>query len=140
MLNSRILVVIAMCALLSTSVSCGDDDNGSTGPADPVPGTLTLTLGTPYGDDGAFLLRLEGPDMTQVGLAAPGLYLRLLEDQAGVTAVFVGDVTSGDLLTFHVPDVNRISSYGATALEAADRVNELRGSLAEYTLTVTPGS
>jgi len=107
MLNSRILVVIAMCALLSTSVSCGDDDNGSTGPADPVPGTLTLTLGTPYGDDGAFLLRLEGPDMTQVGLAAPGLYLRLLEDQAGVTAVFVGDVTSGDLLTFHVPDVNR---------------------------------
>jgi len=120
MLNSRILVVIAMCALL--------------------PGTLTLTLGTPYGDDGAFLLRLEGPDMTQVGLAAPGLYLRLLEDQAGVTAVFVGDVTSGDLLTFHVPDVNRISSYGATALEAADRVNELRGSLAEYTLTVTPGS
>jgi len=119
MLNSRILVVIAMCALLSTSVSCGDDDNGSTGP---------------------FLLRLEGPDMTQVGLAAPGLYLRLLEDQAGVTAVFVGDVTSGDLLTFHVPDVNRISSYGATALEAADRVNELRGSLAEYTLTVTPGS
>jgi hypothetical protein len=140
MLNSRILVVIAMCALLSTSVSCGDDDNGSTGPADPVPGTLTLTLGTPYGDDGAFLLRLEGPDMTQVGLAAPALYLRFLEDESSVTAVFVGDVSSGALLTFRAPDLSRVGSYSATVLEAADRANALRGSLAEYTLTVTPGS
>lgn len=138
MRNTRIPVAIVLCALLSTSVSCGDDDNGSTGPPDPVPGTLTLSLDTTYGDDGAVLLRLEGPDMTQVGLAAAGLYLRFLEDQTGVTAVFVGDVSAGDLLTFHVPDVNQLASYGATMLEAADRSNALRGSLAEYTLTVAP--
>ena len=74
--------------------------------------------------------------MTQVGLEAPGLYLRFLEDQTGVTAVFVGDVTAGDLLTFRVPDVSRINSYSATLLEAADRGNALRGSLVEYSLTV----
>ena len=140
MRNTRIPVAIALCALLSTSVSCGDDDNGSTGPPDPVPGTLTLSLDTPYGDDGAVLLRLEGPDMTQIELAAPGLYLRFLEEQSSVTAVFVGDVVSGDLLTFRVPDVNQVSSYGATMLEAADRGNALRGALEGYVLTVAPDS
>jgi hypothetical protein len=138
MRNTRILVAIVLCALLSTSVSCGDDDNGSTGPPDPVPGTLTLTLGTVHLDDGALVLRLQGADITQVGLAAPGLYLRFLEDQTGATAVFVGDIVSGDLLTFHVPDVNRPDSYSGTLLEAADRSNAMRGSLAEYTLTVAP--
>lgn len=136
MRNSRIPVAIVLCALLSTSVSCGDDDNGSTGPPDPVPGTLTLTLGTLHLDDGALVLRLEGADIAQVALAAPGLYLRFLEDQTGVTAVFVGDIVSGDLLTFRVPDVNSVASYIGTALEAADRSNAVRGSLAEYTLTV----
>ena len=135
MRNTRIPVAIVLCALLSTSVSCGDD-NGSTDPPDPVPGTLTLTLGTLHLDDGALVLRLQGADMTQVELAAPGLYLRFLEDQTGVTAVFVGDVVSGDLLTFRVPDVNRPDSYSGTVLEAADRSNAVRGSLAEYTLTV----
>jgi len=136
MRNTRIPVAIVLCALLSTSVSCGDDDNGSTGPPDPVPGMLTLSLGTLHLDDGALVLRLQGEDITQVALAAPGLYLRFLEDQTGVTAVFVGDVVSGDLLTFHVPDVNSAASYAGTVLEAADRSNALRGSLAEYTLTV----
>ena len=138
MRNNRIPVAIVLCALLSTSVSCGDDDNGSTGPPDPVPGALTLTLGTLHLDDGALVLRLQGADITQVELAAPGLYLRFLENQTGVTAVFVGDIVSGDLLTFHVPDVNRPDSYSGTVLEAADRSNAMRGSLAEYTLTVAP--
>ena len=138
MCNSRIPVAIVLCALLSTSVSCGDDESGSTGPPDPVPGTLTLTLGTLQLDDGALVLRLQGADITQVELAAPGLYLRFLEDQTGITAVFVGDIVSGDLLTFHVPDVNRPDSYSGTVLEAADRSNAVRASLAEYTLTVAP--
>ena len=136
MRNTRIPVAIVLCALLSTSVSCGDDDNGSTGPPDPVPGTLTLTLGTLHLDDGALVLRLQGANITQVELATPGLYLRFLDDQTGVTAVFVGDIVSGDLLTFHVPDVNRPGSYSGTVLEAADRSNVVRGSLAEYTLAV----
>lgn len=136
MLNKKIVTAMALCAFLSTTVSCGDEDNGSTGPDDPVPGTLTLSLDTPHADDGALLLRLEGPDMTQVELAAGTLYLRFLEDQAGLTAVFVGDLTSADMLTFGVPDVERVGSYSATLLEVADRANALRGSLAGYTLTV----
>ena len=138
MRNTRIPVGIVLCALLSTSVSCGDDGNGSTGPPDPVPGTFALTLGTVHLDDGALVLRLQGADISQVELAAPSLYLRFLEDQTGVTAVFVGDIVSGDLLTFHVPDVNRPDSYSGTVLEAADRSNAVRASLAEYTLTVAP--
>ena len=138
MRNTRTPVAIVLCALLSTSVSCGDDESGSTGPPDPVPGTLTLTLGTLQLDDGALVLRLQGADITQVELAAPGLYLRFLEDQTGITAVFVGDIVSGDLLSFHVLDVNRPDSYSGTVLEAADRSNAVRVSLAEYTLTVAP--
>ena len=56
----------------------------------------------------------------------------------GVTAVFVGDIASGDLLSFHVPDVNRPDSCSGTVLEAADRSDAVRVSLAGYTLTVAP--
>ncbi len=52
--------------------------------------------------------------------------------------MFVGDIVSGDMLTFYVPDMNSVASYSGTVLEAADRSNAVRGSLAEYTLTVAP--
>ncbi len=110
----------------------------------PVAGTRTLTLTTPHSDDGAFLLRLDGPNLEPVASAAPAYCCRFLEtfSQSGdeVTAVFVGDVGPVALITFRVPDASPAGTYEATRLALADRANVLRGSLAGQELTVTAGS
>lgn len=81
--------------------------------------------------------------MTDVTSVAPALYNRFLEVFQGsdteVTAVFVGDVGSGPLFTFRVPDVSEAASYGAAVLEVADRENELRASVDGYVLEVGGG-
>jgi hypothetical protein len=141
MLKPRWLVGSVLCAILAVAASCGDGDEGPTG---PVGGTLTVTLTTPNADDGALLLRVDGPGMTEVTSAAPSLYSRFLEtlqgDDGEVTAVFVGDVSSGPLFTFRVADLAAAASYEATLLQVADRTNELRGSTEGYVLEVTGGS
>ena len=142
MRKSRWPVGLVLCAALAASASCGDGDEE--GPTGPVAGTLTVTLTTPFPDDGAVLLRIDGPGMTNVTSAAPTLYSRFLETLQGnddqVTAVFVGDVTSGPLLTFRVPDAGAAASYEVTLLQAADRANQLRASTAGYTVEVGSGS
>lgn len=117
------------------AAACGDDDSG--GPVDPGPtvGTLTVTLSTPNADDGAILLEVTGPDMTQVTTANPALYFRYSEAAGQLRAVFVGNIGDGALLSFRVPDVNAVASYIPTIVELADRDNQLRDS-AGYQLTV----
>ncbi len=119
-----------------SAAACGDDD--SKGPIDPGPtaGTLTITLTTPNADDGAILFEVNGPDMTQVTASNPSLYFRYSQAVGRITAVLVGDVAAGDVLSFHVPDVDAFASYVPTVLDVAGRGNELRSSLAGYELTV----
>ena len=139
-MNSRILLPALALTYALFAVSCGDDEEGPTG---PEAGILTVTLTTPHADDGAILFRLDGPGMTDVSSVAPSLYSRFLETFAEsvdeVTAVFVGDVASGPLLTFRAPDASLVDSYEATLLEVADRTNSLRESLGGYGLEVTGG-
>jgi hypothetical protein len=125
--------MMAGLALVLCLTGCGD---GSTGPEGPTPGTLTVTLTTPNADDGAILLTVSGPDMTQVTAADGSLYFRHAGGTGAVTAVLVGDVQAGSLLTFHVPDVTAAGSYSATITQVADRSNTVRASLAGYALTV----
>ena len=40
-------------------------------------------------------------------------------------AAIIGTITSGDLMTFRVPDVNAVSSYRVTLNEVAGTDNEL---------------
>jgi hypothetical protein len=130
-----LLVVMAASVMAFGSAACGDDDPA--GPVDPVPtaGTLTVTLSTPNVDDGAILLVVTGPDMTQVTTANPALYFRYSEAAGQLRAVFVGNIGDGALLSFRVPDVDAVASYVPTIVELADRDNQLRDS-AGYQLTV----
>jgi len=74
--------------------------------------------------------------MTQIAVDDTSLYVRYAQDGTTVTAVLVGDLQGGALVTFHVPDVDTVSSYSATITQVADRSNVLRGSLTGYALTV----
>jgi hypothetical protein len=115
---------------------CGGDG----GPAGPQPGTLVATLTTPNGDDGAILVRINGPGITQVVAGRAGDYLKVLQEGNTVTAVVVGELDSGALIRFDVPDLETRSSYGASILQVADESNALRGSLAGYSLALAPAA
>jgi hypothetical protein len=132
--------VLLIAAALATAVSCDHSPVVvSLPPPPPEPGVLTLRLTTPKSDDGAIVLDVRGPDVTQVQLADGTMFL-LTESVNGVTQrlVAVGDLQSGALVTFHVPDIHAISAYSATAVEVASRDNAIRSSLEGYTLAVVP--
>lgn len=125
--------LMTVVALLCTS--CGD----STPTAVQVPGALVVSLSTPNSDDGAILISISGG-----GIGSPSaessthvFYSRATSPLATNAAV-VGNITSGPLLRFNVPDVGRASSYVATISQVADRDNDLRATLTGYALRITP--
>lgn len=133
--DTRGFLMLTAGLALAATLACGVSD-GTIVPTGPTAGTLTVTLTTPNADDGAILLELSGPDMTQIAAGNASLYFRHAQDGTTITAVLVGDVEGGPLITFHVPDVDAVSSYSATIQQVADRGNALRGSLTGYSLTV----
>lgn len=124
--------MLAAAIVVSVGLSCGE------GPTAPVPGTLVVSLTTPNSDDGAILLTMAG-----AGIGAPTavssshvLFFRVTSTTS-LTAVVVGNIAAGPLLSFAVPDVGAASSYTATITEVAARDNALRASLSGYTLSVS---
>lgn len=108
-------------------------------PPPPEPGQLTVRLTTPLGDDGAIVVEVRGPNVTQVQLSDNTMFL-LAEhvDSATQRFVILGDLQSGPLATFHVPDIHAVRAYSATAVEVASRDNTVRSSLEGYALTIVP--
>jgi hypothetical protein len=134
-MNTRGILTTAVAIALAAGLACGRDD-GTSGPDGPTPGFLTVTLTTPSTDDGALLLTVSGPDITQVAATDASLYFRHIEAGSTMTAVLVGNVQGGTLLRFHVPDVAAAGSYSTTITQVADRGNARRASLAGYALMV----
>ena len=133
--HSRAIRITVAGLALAVALACGGD-GGTTGPTGPTAGLLTLTLTTPNADDGAILLSVTGPSMTQVAASDVSLYFRSVQTGTTATAVLVGDIRGGSLLTFRVPDVDAAGSYSATIQQVADRGDALRGSLSGYSLVV----
>ncbi len=52
--------------------------------------------------------------------------------------VLAGDLKTGPLVTFVVPDVSRAPLYSAIVLEVANRDNAVRSSIGAYKLTIAP--
>jgi hypothetical protein len=141
MLSNKLCALIALGAASAIGLTaCSGDGNGDLPPTGPTAGTFAVTLTTPNADDGAIVFRVTGPGITQVTSAVASYYIHYDQTGTSLTVVIVGDLEDGALLTFRVPDVSAVSSYGATALEVADRANELRGSVGSYGLNVAPAS
>ncbi len=85
--------------------------SGSDSPSGPVPGTLDVVLSSPNSDDGAVMFQVVGVvDSVEVPAG-----LNSWQNDAGSNVLRVivsGNLASGStLLTLHVPDVAKSSSY-----------------------------
>ena len=122
---SRVATVVTVAVLAAGLMiaACGED---VTGP-EPQPGSLQVSLTTPATDDGAVLMTVSGENITNLRLvsAAHQLYSRPGTGNS-VRVIVVGDIASGPLVLFDVPDINRVERYLATVAQVASRDNVLR--------------
>lgn len=124
--------VVVLPALLLCLVACG---SSTTGPTDgdnvtpPVtPGWLTVQFTTPNSDDGAVQLRVTGPALDSV--VADSRYDSFGTASATVgNLVATGNIATGNLARFRVPDVNRAAEYSVSVVAVAQQGSyALRGS------------
>ena len=148
--HSRVTLRVAVLASIAVlgAIACGK--NTPIGPPPPAPppppppppppgaGTLTVRLTTPNTDDGAILLELRGPNIH--ALAVSNSAWQVYADSSGtpIRSVVAGNLTTGGLVTFQVPDVGAVASYTATIVDVSDRQNRLRSALTGYTLVIAP--
>ena len=143
--------LIALAGLvLAAAISCGKGTPVSPQPPPPPPvvppppppgtaGALTVSLATPNTDDGALLLEVKGPSIR--GVTTKSAALQVYADTMSTTTVrtvVAGNLSSGGLFTFQVPDVNAAGSYTVTIVDIADRQNRLRSGANGYVLTIAP--
>lgn len=116
--------------------ACGGD---TTGPPQPTPGTLTVTLAAPAGAvPGAVVLTLTGPGAITSVAGVGGsyrVYSRALAAGDGVKAAVFGTLAPGAVLRFHVPDTGDADEYAATLVEVAGVDNAVEPT-AGYGLTI----
>jgi hypothetical protein len=121
---------LVLAAILTAA--CG----GSDSTAAPVAGTLQVTLTSPNTDDGAVMFQVTG-DVDSV-TAPAGLTLYQSAPSANVIrAIVTGNIASGGtLLTLHVPNVGKASSYGAQVLQVSAAGTYAQRLVGGYTIQV----
>jgi hypothetical protein len=130
-MKSEKLVALAAVAAVSLALGCGGEDP----PLPPVPGNIAVSFVDPNGTDGAILFTITGPGMTNLVAAGSSLrmFTRLVAPRE-LRVIVVGNLGNGPLFTMDVPNTNDVSGFTATVTQVADRNDELRGSVAGYSL------
>ena len=125
--RATLRALISMLAL-GGALGCGD--------AAPVsaPGTLTATVESPNGDEGAALLHLVGGGVSFVEPLTGDLYTSALGDTTKVLVLL--DAPGEIAFRFNVADTTQPPV--TTVLQIADGENDLRTSLAGYRVRFTP--
>jgi hypothetical protein len=124
--------MVAALALALAALSC----NAPTGDHRSGPGTVSIRFDSPNTGDGALKLSLSGPGITAVTASGD---LMVFSRQGGGTTTTIaifGELADGLIVTFDVPDLADLESYRATLLEVAGPDNNLRASLAGYSVSV----
>jgi len=99
---------------------------------------VRLDLVTPQTDDGALVIALQGPEVSNLAPASPG-YLTYSRDHGPREAriIVVGDLKAGPVLTLNIAPGHQLAEYTATIQQVATRSDALRDDLTGYCLTVT---
>lgn len=133
-------------AFVIASLSCGEGSPSAPPPPAPPPpppppppapgpGRLAVVMTSPHTDDGAILLEVRGAGMDSVRVENAAWQFFSGAEGNTVRAVIAGNLASGRLLSFRVPDVS--GTYTVTIIDIATRQNMLRASTG-YTFTVAP--
>lgn len=128
---TRRLMALGLIALVA-GTACSDKKE----PAGPTAGDLTVKLASSSQTDGAVLLLIQGGVVS--GITAAGSYQAQSASTGtnSVRVVVTGAITSGDLLTVHVPDLSAAASYTVKLEAVADRNTFVLNDPAAYTISI----
>lgn len=115
----------------------GDGGGGGGGTQPPQPGTLTLTLQSPNGNDGAVMFTLRGAQIDTVTVASGYRMFLSRVSQNNVRVIVTGTIAGGPIVRFNVPDVNQASTYFAFVEQAAVRGTYQQQEVTNYRLLVS---
>ena len=121
----------ACVVLLALAVSGCDDEEL------PTPGRLTASFQTPATNDGALVVMIAGPGVSNV--QPSNSFYRVYWKQMSaeeIRAVVIGNLTDGPLFTFDVPDTRRPDRFTAQLVEVASQNDSLRADLGPYQVQV----
>jgi hypothetical protein len=127
--------LVCVGVVLGMASACGET---SPLPAPPTPTVLRLDLQTPRFDDGAVVLTLQGPEVSdlQAASAAYLLYSRpATADKMRV--IVIGNLKGGPLVTLSIGPGHQLSDYSVTIDQVAARTDTLRTDLSGYQVNVT---
>lgn len=114
------------------TAACGGSDSNS----GPVAGTLQVSLTSPNTDDGAVMFQIGG-DVDSVTVPAGLTLYRSAPSATVVRAIVTGNITSGsDILTLHVPDIGKASSYATQVLQVSAQGTYEQRPVGGYTMQV----
>lgn len=129
--------VSSLVAVFMILSSCGGESKGTTEPPLPDPGELTVQLTTPNADDGAIMLSISGLQNTTEIKASSGSYVSYSrQDGSTATVAVFGEIASGSLVHFAVPDLAAAATYHVTLREVADRSGAIRSLKNGYTISL----
>jgi len=128
-----------MLGLLLAAGACGDstDTAAVLSEVGPEPGSLAVTVASPFADDGAYSLELRGAGITNIRPADDGAELFAREVGPVINVAVLGAALSGTVVKFDVPDVRDPGAYSVVLVEVADEANAVRRDLSGHRAEVT---
>lgn len=120
---------LLLCAVLLPN-GCKD----STSPGGP--GQLTVTISGSAGSGAAFLVTLSGQDVSDPVAASDGHLVYSLSSGGTTRVAVIGQVASGALFKFTVPDVGQARDY-TVHLEQVAGADNRRLATSDFSLAVT---
>ena len=129
--------LLSLFALLGMASACGE--GATTPPVPSSPTALRIDLETPHTDDGAVVVTLRGPDVSNLQAASPAYlaYSRVDSGTSEVRLIVVGDLKGGALATVSIAPGHQLSDYSATIQQVAARSDSLRADLSGYHMSIT---
>lgn len=126
------LIFLTLCAL---ALSACDSDPAET----PTAGSLTVSISTPNPMESAMLVRITGPGISDARAVSTDHVLHVSDHAPGeFQAIILGDLTSGPLMRFDVPDIAALQKYSAEILQVASPNYDLREDSGQYGITLAP--
>jgi hypothetical protein len=128
-MNRTISTALAALVTAMTVTACSE----KAGPTDIAePGVLVASITIPNPDDRAILVEISGPGITAAEAAGSDVLLHARTTGQVLRGAAFGNLQSGALVRFRVPDARATSLYTGRVVEASGPQNELRTDLTGY--------